>query len=50
VPWSVVAGKCGKYGDRTVQLCNGVWLRESCGKYGDRTVQLCKRMLLAKGW
>jgi hypothetical protein len=34
VKWSVDRGKSGKYGDRTVQLCNGVWLGESVVNMG----------------
>jgi hypothetical protein len=34
VCWSVVRGKCGKYGDRTIQLCVGVWFRESVVNMG----------------
>jgi hypothetical protein len=30
----VVRGKCGKYVDRTVELCNGVWLGESVVNMG----------------
>jgi hypothetical protein len=26
--WSVVKGKCVKYGNRTEKLCDGVWLGE----------------------
>jgi hypothetical protein len=37
----VVSGKCDKYVDRTVQLCDVVWLGESVVNMGFGLYMLC---------